>query len=110
MEITGMECELRAWTVNHIALVALALLVGLSALPVEARSKKAVAEFKRENPCPANGNKCGSCPGYQVDHLRPLKCGGADVPANMQWLTISAHAEKTKREAKSCRNGSSVPE
>ena len=74
------------------------------------RNPSAVNEFKRGNPCPTNGNKRGACPGYEVDHLRPLKCGGADVPWNMQWLTIREHREKTKREAKSCRNGTSVPE
>jgi len=74
------------------------------------RSKSAVNQFKRENPCPTNGNKRGACPGYEVDHVRPLKCFGADVPWNMQWLTIREHREKTKREAKSCRNGTSVPE
>ena len=97
-----------------IAIAALVLphwFMALNAEGAEAqRSKKAIAEFKRENPCPANGNKRGNCPGYEVDHLRPLKCGGSDVPSNMQWLTVSAHKEKTKREAKSCRKGTSVPE
>ncbi len=27
-------------------------------------------------------------PGYEVDHIVHLARGGADTPANMQWLTI----------------------
>lgn len=70
---------------------------------VEPRSPAAIAEFKRENPCPATGERRGSCPGYQIDHRIPLKCGGDDVIANMQWLTVEAHKEKTKSEAAWCR-------
>jgi hypothetical protein len=29
-------------------------------------------------------------PGYVVDHVIPLKRGGADAPWNMQWQTIAA--------------------
>jgi hypothetical protein len=29
-------------------------------------------------------------PGYVVDHIIPLKRGGADAPWNMQWQTIAA--------------------
>ncbi len=87
---------------NQVALMGLALVIGLSAMPAEARSKKAVAEFKRENPCPANGNKRGACPGYQVDHLRPLKCGGSDVPSNMQWQTVADAKLKDREEKRQC--------
>jgi len=27
-------------------------------------------------------------PGYIIDHITPLKRGGADAPGNMQWETI----------------------
>lgn len=67
------------------------------------RSKAAVAEFKRQNPCPATGLRKGKCPGYQVDHKIPLKCNGPDRPENMQWLSVDDHKVKTKREAKLCR-------
>jgi hypothetical protein len=43
--------------------------------------------FKREHPCPSNGRASGSCPGYVIDHINPLECGGADAPFNMQWQT-----------------------
>lgn len=66
------------------------------------RSKAAVSEFKRQNPCPANGQRKGKCPGYQVDHVVPLKCAGPDRPENMQWLTIAEHKAKTKQEIRLC--------
>ena len=67
------------------------------------RSYAVKAEFKRLNPCPANGNRRGPCPGYEVDHVIPLKCQGPDAVDNMQWLTVEEHKAKTKREAGMCR-------
>lgn len=67
------------------------------------RSAAARSEFVKANPCPATGRTRGACPGWQVDHITPLKCGGEDRPSNMQWLTIEQHKAKTKAEAKSCR-------
>ncbi len=69
------------------------------------RSAEIRAEFQRLHPCPATGAPRGTCPGWQVDHIEPLKCGGPDTPANMQWLTIEDHKLKTKREARWCRKG-----
>lgn len=88
------------------AAAALAALIALPALTpsdAEARSPRARAEFVRQHPCPATGKKHGACPGYQVDHRMPLKCGGADAPHNMQWLTVAQHKAKTAREAAACR-------
>lgn len=68
-----------------------------------ARSKKAIAEFKRIEPCPANANRYGPCPGWQIDHRVPLKCKGADTPSNMQWLTVADHKRKTAKESRLCR-------
>ena len=62
------------------------------------RSGAAKDAFKREQPCPANGNTSGPCPGYVIDHVKPLECGGADDPFNMQWQTIADGKTKDKTE------------
>jgi hypothetical protein len=33
-----------------------------------------------------------------IDHVRPLECGGADDPRNMQWQTAAAAKAKDKTE------------
>lgn len=73
------------------------------------RSQSARAEFQRSTPCPANGLRRGACPGWQVDHIQALKCGGRDAPDNMQWLTVESHREKTRRDMLGCRTrGSNI--
>ncbi len=62
------------------------------------RSAKAKVDFKRSNPCPSTGRSSGACPGYVIDHVQPLKRGGADSPSNMQWQTKQAAREKDKIE------------
>ena len=68
----------------------LALLLGLS-FPVLATnpSSGAIADFKNEQPCPANGATKGPCKGYVIDHVKTLACGRVDSPSNMQWLTVA---------------------
>jgi hypothetical protein len=62
------------------------------------RSKAAKAAFQRDHPCPANGSTRGGCPGYVIDHVAPLECGGPDAPFNMQWQTIADGKAKDKTE------------
>lgn len=38
-------------------------------------------------------------PGYIIDHIIPLKRGGCDCPANMQWQTIADAKAKDKVES-----------
>ena len=62
------------------------------------RSAKAKRDFQKSHPCPSTGRASGSCPGYVVDHVKPLKRGGQDAPSNMQWQTKQAAKEKDKTE------------
>ena len=63
-----------------------------------ARSPQALQQFKKSHPCPATGKTYGSCPGYVVDHVIPLKRGGPDMPSNMQWQTKEEAKQKDKWE------------
>jgi len=67
-----------------------------------ARSMTVRAQFLSENPCPATGQTGRSCPGYVVDHVVPLACGGADDPSNMQFQTVEDGKAKDKWERKGC--------
>jgi hypothetical protein len=66
------------------------------------RSSAAKHSFERQHPCPSTGRTSGRCPGYVVDHVEPLECGGADSPGNMQWQTVAAGKAKDKTE-RNCR-------
>lgn len=50
------------------------------------RSTKIINAFKKVHPCPSNGMIHGPCPGWSIDHVIPLACGGCDAIINMQWL------------------------
>jgi len=56
------------------------------------RSESAKREFEKMTGYP-HGR-----PGYVVDHIIPLKRGGADAPSNMQWQTIAEGKAKDKWE------------
>lgn len=63
-----------------------------------ARSHRSIYAFKKDHPCPSTGKSTGACPGYVIDHIQPLKRGGADQPYNMQWQTTAAAKAKDKTE------------
>jgi 5-methylcytosine-specific restriction endonuclease McrA len=65
-------------------------------------------QFQREHPCPATGKKTGSCPGYVIDHIEPLDCGGSDSRENIQWQTVADAKAKDKWERIGCRKGKRV--
>ena len=67
------------------------------------RSQTAKNRFKREHPCPATGESRGACPGWVIDHIKPLACGGADDPSNMQWQTVEDAKAKDRWERKDCK-------
>jgi hypothetical protein len=62
------------------------------------RSAESKREFRRAHPCPSTGRSSGACPGYVIDHVKPLKRGGADAPSNMQWQTMSEAKAKDRVE------------
>jgi hypothetical protein len=87
-----------------LALVGVVLIPALS-WPGHAigRDQKQRAAFVKAHPCPATGKARVPCPGYVVDHIRPLCAGGADHARNMQWQTIAAAKEKDRLEHAECR-------
>jgi hypothetical protein len=60
------------------------------------------AAFAKAHPCPATGKARGACPGYVVDHIKPLCAGGVDRPSNMQWQTVKEAKIKDRLEAREC--------
>lgn len=50
------------------------------------RSAAELTKFQAINPCPSTGLKTGACPGWNIDHVRPLASAGCDKVGNMQWL------------------------
>ncbi|WP_198328237.1 HNH endonuclease signature motif containing protein [Methylovulum psychrotolerans] len=89
-------------------LISIFIILALAASAVEAKQERSQAAkdlFKRSHPCPSNGNDHGSCPGYVIDHVEPLACGGKDAPENMQWQTETEGKAKDKWERKGCQVG-----
>ncbi len=62
------------------------------------RSEYAKRKFRKSHRCPSTGNDSGTCPGYVIDHISPLKRGGADAPYNMQWQTREQAKKKDRWE------------
>jgi hypothetical protein len=85
--------------IRALAAVMFAIVAGAA----DARDGRARAAFVRDNPCPATGQARGACPGYVVDHIKPLCASGADDPANMQWQTIAEAKVKDREEQRICR-------
>lgn len=73
------------------------------------RSEAAKNDFKRANPCPANGRTSGPCPGWVIDHIWPLCAGGCDVVENMQWQAKTDSVRKDRLEWRMCRERSDDP-
>lgn len=88
---------------RRLVFMMVALLVCAAAQALTPRRYVQVLEFRRHSPCPATGSSRGPCPGWQVDHVIPLKCDGPDAPQNMQWLSVADHKAKTRREVRWCR-------
>jgi hypothetical protein len=81
-------------------LLIIAALLAAPALAKQPRSHATLAEFQRQNPCPATGSHRGACPGYVRDHRIALCVGGEDKPKNIRWMTVSAAKAKDHWECK----------
>ncbi len=61
-----------------------------------ARSEEAKRSFMKQSGYP-HGR-----PGFVVDHIRPLACGGTDAASNMQWQPVTAAKAKDRHERAGC--------
>lgn len=61
------------------------------------RSESAKREFMKRTGYPKGR------PGYVIDHVVPLACGGADTPSNMQWQTVAEAKAKDRIERRGCK-------
>ncbi len=57
--------------------------------------------FVAAHPCPSGGS-AETCPGYAVDHVTPIVCGGEDEVDNLQWQTLEQAGVKKAWVAKAC--------
>jgi hypothetical protein len=76
-------------------LILLALSTSTYAAP---RSHAAKVAFAKANTCPSTGQNKLPCPGHVIDHIKPLACGGPDIPGNMQWMAYNDALNKDRWE------------
>ena len=90
---------------NTPLVLTLLLIASVFSITAEARERSLAAknDFKYAHPCPSNGKNHGPCPGYVIDHITALACGGADAPTNMQWQSVEEGKAKDKWERKGCQ-------
>ena len=72
-----------------------------SSVPRDARGRIARSETAKHAFEVQTGYPKGR-PGYVIDHIVPLACGGADAPTNMQWQTLAEAKAKDRVERKGC--------
>lgn len=86
--------------------IALSMLLTMASPQLaEAKTQRSAAArhaFVKAHACPATGRHRLPCPGYVIDHVKALACGGADSPANMQWQTVADGKAKDKWERREC--------
>jgi hypothetical protein len=67
------------------------------------RSPKTTAAFRKLVACPSTHKFTGACPGWIMDHMHSLRCGGLDVPENLWWQTVEESRLKDVQEAQCWR-------
>jgi hypothetical protein len=81
------------------------LALAMATLPADARVKRShvpIHAFVKTHACPSTGRNRLPCPGYVIDHIQALACGGPDAASNLQWQTIAEGKAKDKWERKGC--------
>lgn len=67
------------------------------------RSSTITSRFRAANACPSTGKFIGPCPGWIMDHMKPLRCGGPDSVENIMWQTIEEAKAKDRTESQCWR-------
>lgn len=83
------------------------LLVALLCFNASAKTHRSTTTrhaFVKQQACPATDRHRLPCPGYIIDHITPLACGGQDTPANMQWQTKADAKAKDRWERQGCQH------
>lgn len=88
---------------NWLIIISCALLIACSQPTKQTRHPSVRAEFLREHPALSMVNDVGPCPGYVVDHIKPLCVGDDDSVDNMQWQTSGGSYLKDNSERAMCR-------
>jgi len=86
----------------RLQIVGALLILLASSTGAAERSQAERLAFQRAEPCPANAQRRGPCPGYVVDHIIPLCAGGADRQENMQWQPLAESLIKDSEERQHC--------
>lgn len=53
------------------------------------RRADVLTAFRQQHVCPVTGTAAAKCPGWAIDHVIPLACGGCDAVHNLQWLPLT---------------------
>jgi hypothetical protein len=83
---------------KKLLITAALLLMATHAHATTARGTEAPRLFRKYNACPSTGKFTGACPGWVMDHLKSLRCGGLDVPENLWWMTTAEAKVKDRQE------------
>ena len=86
------------------ATIALALAAQL-AIAETHREPAQRSAFTQQHPCPSTLKTKGRCPGYVVDHIKPLCAGGADSPEQYAMADRSAGQEEGSARAGAVQAG-----
>jgi hypothetical protein len=83
---------------KKLLMTAALLLAASFAHATTPRGTEAPRLFRKANACPATGKLTDACPGWVIDHLKSLRCGGPDAPENMWWMTTAEAKVKDQQE------------